>query len=74
MLDLKTIQELCRRIAAEQEPIKAHRLLLELRRWIDIETDEARMRLRIVAKQLRKVEADLDSLESPELPKTGTDN
>jgi hypothetical protein len=57
LLDIATIQELCRKIVDESDPLKAHRLITELRETISVDSNEARMRLSFMAEFLKKAES-----------------
>lgn len=58
MLDIAAIQELCRKILEEKDPVKAHRLISELRETIAVDSGETRLRLGFMARFLKKTEKD----------------
>jgi hypothetical protein len=49
-----TIKDLCRQIAAEENPGKIKLLVNSLRDSVEVERDETRLRLRLIAQQYRK--------------------
>ena len=56
MLGITAIQELCRKILDEKDPIKAQQLITELRETIAVDSGETRLRLGFMAKFLKKAE------------------
>jgi hypothetical protein len=48
------VQQLCAEIAAEKNPNKVNDLVESLRNSVDIEHEEARLRLRLIAQQYRE--------------------
>ena len=56
MLDIAAIQELCRRILEEKDPVKAHLLISELRETIAVDSGETRLRMGFMARFLKKTE------------------
>ena len=48
------VQQLCAEIAAEENPNKVIHLVASLRNSVDIEREEARLRLRLIAQQYRE--------------------
>jgi hypothetical protein len=49
-----TIKDLCQQIVAEENPSKIKHLVNSLRNSVDVERDETRLRLRLIAQQYRK--------------------
>ena len=56
MLDIAAIQELCRKILEEKDPVKAHLLISELRETIAVDSGETRLRLGFMARFLKNTE------------------
>ncbi len=56
MLGITAIQELCRKILDEKDPIKAQQLITELRETIAVDSGETRLRLGFMARFLKKAE------------------
>jgi hypothetical protein len=56
VLDIAEIQELCRKITEEKDPVKAHLLISELRETIAVDSAETRLRLGFMARFLKKTE------------------
>ncbi len=56
MLGITAIQELCRKILDEKDPMKAQQLITELRETIAVDSGETRLRLGFMAKFLKKAE------------------
>jgi hypothetical protein len=52
--DPAAVQQLCAEIAAEENPNKVNHLVESLRNSVDIEREEARLRLRLIAQQYRE--------------------
>jgi len=48
------VQELCKQIAAEENPGKLKHLVKSLRNTVDLEHEETRLRLRFIARQYRE--------------------
>lgn len=48
------VQQLCAEIAAEENPNKVNHLVESLRKSVEIEREEARLRLRLIAQQYRE--------------------
>jgi hypothetical protein len=48
------VQQLCAQIAAEENPGKVNHLVESLRNSVEIEREEARLRLRLIAQQYRQ--------------------
>jgi hypothetical protein len=56
VLEITAIQELCRKILDEKDPVKAHLLITELRETIAVDSGETRLRLGFMARFLKKME------------------
>jgi hypothetical protein len=56
VLEISAIQELCRKILEEKDPMKAHLLISELRETIAVDSGETRLRMGFMARFLRKTE------------------
>ena len=56
MLEITAIQEICRKILDEKDPVKAHLLITELRETIAVDSGETRLRLGFMARFLKKME------------------
>jgi hypothetical protein len=48
------VQQLCAEIAAEENPNKVIHLVASLRNSVDVEREEARLRLRLIARRYRQ--------------------
>ncbi len=68
MLDIQAIQELCRKILEEKDPVKAHLLISELRETIAVDAGETRLRMGFMARFLKKTEK-VPSKPDPSLEK-----
>jgi hypothetical protein len=67
VLEITAIQELCRKILEEKDPVKAHLLITELRETIAVDSAETRLRLGFMARFLKKIE------KGPAKPDPGLD-
>ena len=56
MLEITAIQELCRKILDEKDPVRAQQLITELRETIAVDSGETRLRLGFMARFLKKTE------------------
>jgi hypothetical protein len=56
VLEITAIQEICRKILDEKDPVKAHLLITELRETIAVDSGETRLRLGFMARFLKKME------------------
>ena len=60
LVKLEPSEELCRQLAEEKAPQRAVMLLSELQKWVDIEVDEIRLRVRALIKRYRKETENLE--------------
>lgn len=56
MLEAEAIRELCREIVNEKDPEKSRLLVAELRAMVAVVSDETRLRLRLLARFVSKLE------------------
>jgi hypothetical protein len=59
VLEITAIQELCRKVLEEKDPVKAHSLITELRETIAVDSGETRLRMGFMARFLKKTEKSL---------------
>jgi len=64
VMEFKPSEELCRQLAEEKDPQEARRLISELRKWVDIEMDEVRLRVQALIKRYHK---ETENLEDSQL-------
>lgn len=67
-VEVKVIQELCRDIAMQKDPAKARKMIAELRSIMALESDEVRLRLRLVLKRLKTIEKAISESGSSSKP------